>query len=58
MRWEPESEIPQTPLGIAAEMAKLVLEMRDTDRNAGAKKQKLELLAEPCLADHREREAV
>jgi hypothetical protein len=34
---------------IATEMSRLVLEMRDTSRNAGVKKQRLELLAEHFL---------
>ena len=33
-------------MDIAAEMARLVLEMRDNSRNVGVKKQRLELLAE------------
>jgi len=36
-------------MGIATEMAKLVLEMRDNSGDAGAKKQRLELLAEHFL---------
>jgi hypothetical protein len=49
LRSEPEWSIPETPMGIAAEMARLVLEMRDNSRNAGEKKQRLELLAERFL---------
>ena len=36
-------------MGIATEMARIVLEMRDTKQNAGIKKQRLELLAEHFL---------
>jgi hypothetical protein len=34
---------------IATEMARLVLQMRDSTRNAGVKKRRLELLAERFL---------
>jgi hypothetical protein len=49
LRSEPEWSIPHTPMEIATEVAKLVLEMRDNSRDAGAKKQRLELLAEHFL---------
>jgi hypothetical protein len=49
LRQEPHSTIPSTPMGIATEMAKLVLEMRDSTGNAAVKKQRLELLAETFL---------
>ena len=49
LRSEPEWSIPDSPIGIAAEMARLVLEMRDNGRNAGVRKQRLELLAEGFL---------
>lgn len=45
LRLEPDSTIPLTPMEIATEMAKLVLEMRDNSRNAGVKKPRLERLA-------------
>jgi hypothetical protein len=49
LRSEPDLTIPDTPMGIAAEMAGLVLEMRDNRRKAGVRKQRLELLAEHFL---------
>ncbi|MGA8622803.1 MAG: hypothetical protein WB660_30305 [Candidatus Sulfotelmatobacter sp.] len=49
LRSEPEWSIPDTPIEIATEMSRLVLEMRDNVRNAGVKKQRLELLAEHFL---------
>ena len=49
LRSEPDSTIPETPIEIGSEMAKLILEMRDNVRNAGVKKRRLELLAEHLL---------
>jgi hypothetical protein len=43
------SEIPGSPMEIASEMARLVLEMRDHRQNTGSNKQRLELLAEHFL---------
>jgi hypothetical protein len=43
------SEIPANPMEVAAEMARLVLEMRKGSRNAGSNKHRLELLAEHFL---------
>ncbi len=39
-------EMPDSPMEIASEMARLVLEMRNSNRNAGSNKHRLELLAE------------
>jgi hypothetical protein len=41
--------MPETPMEIAAEMARLVLEMRDGGRNEKHRKRRLELLAESFL---------
>jgi hypothetical protein len=49
LRSEPRLPTPDTTMEIASEMAHLVLEMRDNGRNAGVKKQRLELLAEHFL---------
>jgi hypothetical protein len=49
LRSEPDWSIPDTPMAIAAEMARLVLEMRDTSRNEKRRKQRVELLAEHFL---------
>ena len=49
LRSEPKSSTPDTPMGIAAEMARLVLEMRDNSRNEKQTKRRLELLAEHFL---------
>jgi site-specific DNA-adenine methylase len=43
------SEIPDSPMEIASEMARLVLNMRDSSRNAGSNKRRLEFLAEHFL---------
>jgi hypothetical protein len=44
LRSEPELSIPQTPMEIATEMSRLVLEMREPGKS-GKLKQRLELLA-------------
>jgi hypothetical protein len=49
LRSEPDWSIPDTPMEIATEMSRLVLEMRDTSRNEKQRKQRLELLAEHFL---------
>jgi site-specific DNA-adenine methylase len=49
LRSEPEWSIPDTPMEIATEMSRLVLEMRGTSRNEKETKQRLELLAEHFL---------
>jgi len=49
LREEPKWLMPETPLEIGSEMAKLVLEMRDNGGEAGAKKRRLEMLAEHFL---------
>jgi hypothetical protein len=49
LRSEPDSTIPATPLEIATEMSRLVLEMRDASQNAKLKKKRLELLAQRFL---------
>jgi site-specific DNA-adenine methylase len=49
LRSEPELPIPNTPMEVAAEMARLVLEMRNSSRNAVPNKHRLELLAEHFL---------
>ena len=49
LRSEPDSTIPKTLMEIATEMSRLALAMCDSSRNAGAKKQRLELLAEHFL---------
>ena len=49
LRSEPEWSIPNTPMEVATEMSKLVLEMKDTSRNGKQEKQRLELLAEHFL---------
>jgi hypothetical protein len=49
LRSEPEWSIPDTPMEIATELARLVLEMRDTSRNEKQRKQRLKLLAEHFL---------
>jgi hypothetical protein len=49
LRSEPDLSIPNTPMEIATEMARLVLEMRDTSRNEKQRKQRVELLAEHFL---------
>jgi hypothetical protein len=49
LRSEPDWSIPDTPMEIATEMARLVLEMRDTSGNEKQRKQRLELLAEHFL---------
>ena len=49
LRSEPDWSIPDTPMEIATEMSRLVLEMRDTSRNGKQTKQRLELLAEHFL---------
>jgi hypothetical protein len=43
------SEIPDNPMEIAAEMARVILEMRDSGWDAGPTKHRLELLAEHFL---------
>ena len=48
LRSEPELSIPDTPMEVASEMARLVLEMRGNSQNARLKK-RLELLAEHFL---------
>jgi hypothetical protein len=49
LRSEPDSTTPESPMEIASEMARLVLEMRDSSRGEKQKKQRLELLAEHFL---------
>ncbi len=49
LRSEPDSTMPDTPMEIATEMARLVLEMRGTNQNTKANRKKLELLAEHFL---------
>jgi hypothetical protein len=49
LRHEPDSTIPETPMEIATEMARLVLEMRDSSRNEKRRQQRLEMLAEHFL---------
>jgi len=49
LRSEPEWSIPDTPMEIATQISRLVLEMRDADRNEKQRKQRLELLAEHFL---------
>jgi site-specific recombinase XerD len=49
LRSEPDSTISLTPMEIATEMARLVLEMRDGSRNEKRRKQRLEMLAEQFL---------
>lgn len=49
LRSEPDLSIPDTPMEIATEMARLVLEMRDTSRNEKQRKRRVELLAEHFL---------
>jgi site-specific DNA-adenine methylase len=49
LRSEPESLIPKTPMEIATEMSRLVLEMRDNTRNDKQRQQKLVLLAQNFL---------
>jgi hypothetical protein len=49
LRSEPKWLMPDTPMEIAAEMARLVLEMRDKGVSAGVQKRRLELLAEHFL---------
>jgi site-specific DNA-adenine methylase len=46
LRQEPEWSIPSTPMEIAAEMARLVLEMRDQDARTNSGWKRLKLLAE------------
>lgn len=45
VRLEPESLIPETPMEIATEMSRLVLDMRSNGRNTPANKKMLEKLA-------------
>jgi len=45
LRSEPDSTIPDTPIEIATEMSRLVLEMRDSHRSEKQRQQRLELLA-------------
>jgi hypothetical protein len=49
LRSEPISSIPDTPMEMATEISRLVLEMRDNSRNERQRKQRLELLAEHFL---------
>jgi hypothetical protein len=49
LRSEPDSTIPGTPMEIASEMARLVLEMRDGSQNTKVNRQRLELLAQRFL---------
>jgi site-specific DNA-adenine methylase len=49
LRSEPESAIPATPMEIAAEMARLVLEMQDQGRRGGSGWERLQVLAERFL---------
>ncbi len=54
LRQEPEWSIPDTPMEIATEMSRLVLEMRGNDENRKIEQQRLELLAEHFLHITRE----
>jgi D12 class N6 adenine-specific DNA methyltransferase len=49
LRSEPDSTILGTPMEIATEMARLILEMRDASQNAKLKKKRLALMAEDFL---------
>ena len=49
LRSEPNSTIPDTPMEIATEMPRLILEMRDGSQNEKRRKQRLVLLAEHFL---------
>ena len=49
LRSEPDWSIPDTPTEIASEMARLVLDLRDTNANEKPRKQRPELLAEHFL---------
>jgi hypothetical protein len=49
LRSEPEWSIPESPMEIATEISRLVLEMRDSGRDSRLKEKRLELLAEHFL---------